>query len=95
MMYKKVANPAHAGRKRNLTQIKGGKLIGISTGWFPNGQKVRKATYKGGNLDGLHTAWHENCQMKGEETYKDGELVSAKYLNSKGVEVETEEEADE
>ena len=70
MMYKKVANPAHSGRKRNLTQMKGGKPVGIATGWFPNGQKV----------------W--------ETTYKDGELVSEKYWNSKGEEVETIEETD-
>ena len=37
--------------------------------------------------------WHENGQKQAEATYKDGEEVSGKYWNSKGEEVETEEEA--
>jgi len=92
MMYKNVLNPAHLGRKRNLTQIKGGKPIGIATGWFPNGQKVWETTYKDGKV-GHSTVWHENGQKAQEETYKDGEEVSAKYWNSKGEPVDSEEEA--
>jgi hypothetical protein len=36
--------------------------------------------------------WHENGQKQYEATDKDGELVH-KYWNSKGEEVETQEEA--
>ncbi len=44
-------------------------------------------------MDGLHTWWHENGQKMAESTRKDGKLLSRKYWNSKGEEVETEEEA--
>ncbi len=37
--------------------------------------------------------WHENGQKMNESTYKDGELISEKWWNAKGEEVETEEEA--
>jgi antitoxin component YwqK of YwqJK toxin-antitoxin module len=50
---------------------------------------------KDGKLEGRSIAWHENGQKAGEGTFKDGELISAKYWNSKGEEVETEEEAEE
>ena len=61
--------------------------------WRENGQKRLEGTYKDGKQDGPMTAWHENGQKQREGTYKDGELVSPKYWNSKGEEVETEEEA--
>ena len=90
MMYNNGVNPAHLGRKRNLTQYKGGKPT-FAKGWYPNGQKAWESTYKDG--DGLHTAWHENGQKQWrEETYM-GKLVSAKYWNSKGEEVESEEDS--
>jgi len=47
---------------------------------------------KDGKPDGPHTGWHENGQKLGELKYKDGELISESYWNSKGEEVETEEE---
>ena len=37
--------------------------------------------------------WHENGQKMYESTYKDGELISEKWWNAKGEEVETEEES--
>ena len=72
--------------------FKEGKPDGPWTMWHENGQKQVEATYKNGKLDGLTTAWHENGQKSEEKTYKDGELVSEKFWNSKGEEVETIEE---
>ena len=67
------------------------------SGWtkkmYDSGQVQFLAQFKDGKLDGLFTSWHENGQKWGEETYKNGKLVSTKYYNSKGEEVETEEEA--
>ncbi|MDB4521642.1 hypothetical protein N9080_05585, partial [Akkermansiaceae bacterium] len=63
--------------------------------WDENGQKEVEATMKDGKPDGLMTEWHENGQKQAEVIFKDGEEVSAKYWNSKGEEVETEEEANE
>jgi len=37
--------------------------------------------------------WHENGQKAAEGILKDAEFVSGKYWNSKGEEVETQEEA--
>ena len=69
------------------------------SGWgkqmYDSGQASRLAYIKDGRPHGLIIEWHENSQKALEGTYKDGELISAKYWNSKGEEVETREEAAE
>ncbi len=85
-----------SGQVKVLAQFKDGKPAdGPFTGWHENGQKKGEVTMKDGKPDGLITMWHENGQKMVEGTYKDGELVSPKFWNSKGEEVETEEEANE
>ena len=76
-----------------LVEIKDGKPDGLMIEWHQNGQKWGEATFKDRKPVGLFLRWHENGQKAAEATFKDGELVSAKYWNSKGEEVETEEEA--
>ncbi len=66
---------------------------GPYTAWHDNGQKSLEVNFKDDEPHGLAKAWHENGQKLVEGTYKDGEEVSVKYWNSKGEEVETEEEA--
>ena len=66
---------------------------GPTTVWHKNGQKAEKGIFKDGKRDGLLTFWRESGQKAEEGIFKDGEKVSAKYWNSKGEEVETEEEA--
>ncbi|MFP6874732.1 MAG: hypothetical protein VCA55_14620 [Verrucomicrobiales bacterium] len=83
---------AGLGQVSRLGRFKDGKHDGLWVWWHENGQKEREATFKDGKPHGLFTSWHENGQKWEEETYKDGELVSTKYYNSKGEEVETEEE---
>ena len=80
---------AGSGQVSRLGRFKDGKQGGFTTEWHENGQKKAEATYKDGKVDGLRTSWHENGQKWEEETYKDGEVVSVKYWNSKGEEVET------
>ena len=63
--------------------------------WHENGQKRGEGTFKDGKVNGLRTNWHENGQKWAEGTYKDGGLVSVKYWNSKGEEVETFDESSE
>ena len=67
------------------------------SGWakkmYDSGQVKMLAPYKDGKEDGLKTIWHENGQKAGVETWKDNKCISAKYWNSKGEEVETQEEA--
>ena len=77
------------GQKMTEETYKDGKRNDLWTVWHENGQKKAEATYKDGKVDGLRTSWHENGQKWEEETYKDGEVVSVKYWNSKGEEVET------
>jgi antitoxin component YwqK of YwqJK toxin-antitoxin module len=57
------------------------------------GQVWALGRLKDGKPDGLQTAWHENGQKMNESTYKDGELISEKWWNAKGEEVDTVEEA--
>ena len=64
------------------------ELDGLYSKWWPNGQKWREATYKDGNLNGLETTWHENGQKRKEATYKNGGIISKKFWNNKGEELE-------
>ena len=92
------------GQKEFETTYKDGKEDGPQTQYYENGQKMREGTNKDGEKDGLETWWYENGQKMGERNYKDGQKVgerrykdgvevSAKYWNSKGEEVDSEEEA--
>ena len=47
---------------------------------------------KDGKVEGLQMGWRENGQKRYESTYKDGELISEKWGNTKGEEVETIQE---
>ena len=82
-----------SGQAFRLVEVKEGKPDGLMIEWHQNGQKWGEATFKDRKPVGLFLRWHENGQKAAEATFKDGELVSAKYWNSKGEEVDTEEEA--
>jgi hypothetical protein len=82
-----------SGQVWGLGKFKDGKPDGPYTSWHENGQKEAEQTWKGGEKHGPFRVWHENGQKAAEGTMKDGELVSVKYWNSKGEEVETVEEA--
>ena len=62
---------------------------------YPNGKKKQEAHFKDGKHDGLIFVWHPNGKKKLEGRGKDGKMVegSAKYWNSKGEPVDSEEEA--
>jgi len=83
------------GKKSQEGNWKDDKLDGLWVVWHENGQKAVEANYKDGKEEGLETQWHENGQKGIEKNYKDGKLVegSAKYWNSKGEPVDSEEEA--
>ena len=51
---------------------KDGKLNGLSTFWYENGQKELENHYKDGKTNGLSTCWYENGQIEGEGFFKDG-----------------------
>ena len=81
------------GQKAYELSYKDGKLDGIFRSWHENGQKRTERTYKDGKRYGPMTGWHENGQKRSELMWKGDKLVSAKYWNSKGEEVETEGES--
>ena len=82
-----------SGQVSDLVEFKDGKQNGLMIEWHQNGQKSVEGNFKDGEPHGLVKVWHENGQKLGELKYKDGEEVSGKYWNSKGEEVDTEEEA--
>ena len=83
------------GQKSVEGNFKDGKKDGLVTSWLENGQKSMEGHWKEDKWHGLWVVWHENGQKWFEEIYKDGKMVegSAKYWNSKGEPVDSEEEA--
>ena len=63
------------GSKYILGEVKDGKVSGLWTKWFENGQKESEETFKDWKRDGLEIHWYENEQKKSEGTLKDGEYV--------------------
>ena len=68
------------------------------SGWIKGtsylGQGQGLIQCKNGKAHGIQMGWRENGQKMYESTYKDGELISEKWWNAKGEEVETREEAE-
>ena len=83
------------GQKESEANLKDGKQDGLAVYWYENGQKQAEENYKDGEYDGLSLAWYENGQKKAEGNFKDNELISGKFWNSKGEEVDSLEEADQ
>ena len=81
-------------QKESEGNYKDDKPIGLHVSWHENGQKGIEKNYKDGKEEGLETQWHENGQKLAEQNWKDGEKISAKYWNSKGEPVDSEEEAE-
>jgi antitoxin component YwqK of YwqJK toxin-antitoxin module len=83
------------GQKKSEVNRKDGKPHGIVFNWYENGQKEAEGNHKDGKMDGLVVSWHENGRKMMETNYKDNELISGKFWNSKGEEVDSLEEADQ
>lgn len=61
------------GSLKEVSNYSNGKLNGISTLWFKNGQKNQEGTFKDGKEEGLWTFWYENGNI-----LKEGELYRNK-----------------
>jgi antitoxin component YwqK of YwqJK toxin-antitoxin module len=59
------------GSKYILGEVKDGKVSGLGTKWYENGQKESEETFKDGKRDGLGTWWYENGQKKSEGKFED------------------------
>ena len=81
------------GQKELEINYKDGKQDGLKVYWYENGKKREEVNFKDGKQDGLWVWWYENGQKRREENYKDGKLISRKYWNSKGEEVDSYKEA--
>ena len=84
------------GKKKVEGNFKKGKQYGLHVMWYENEQKEFEANFKDGKCEGLVEEWHENGQKKWEANCKEGKPVkgSEKFWNSKGVSVDTVEEAE-
>ncbi|MGH8556406.1 MAG: toxin-antitoxin system YwqK family antitoxin [Methylococcales bacterium] len=56
----------------NVSAYKNGKLHGLSSRWYRNGQKQEEGTYKDGKKDGQFVSWYDNGHKIEEGIYKDG-----------------------
>ena len=90
---------AHELYREGKKEWEGPMKNGAKEGWWVNwdfeGRKVRGLTFKGGIPDGPMVAWHANGQIMSEGRYKNGEPLegSIRFWNSKGEEVDSEDEA--
>ena len=60
-----------------LIQYKEGKMNGLGTLWYKNGQKRNEGNFKDGKRCDLWIGWYENGQEKLEGRWQDGKLLSA------------------
>lgn len=67
-------NVRHGNEGLALCHFKAGLRHGISTTWYPAGQKRSEHTYRAGNLSGLSTHWFENGEKMQQGNYQDGKL---------------------
>ena len=67
-----------------LFRSKDGKINGLVTYWYENGEKKSEGTYKNGKKDGLFTWWYVNGKKEYEGTYKNGRKISVKEWNEDG-----------
>ena len=65
-----------SGKPWELFNFKGGKLDGLATRWYENGQKWVEESWKNGKRDGLLILWSEYAMKQEEANWKDGKLVT-------------------
>ena len=57
---------------KNKLETKDGRLDGLFTFWYENGQKKMEEHNKDGKREGLWIIWDEEGNVIKTETYKDG-----------------------
>ena len=66
---------------------------GLYIKWDESGKEITVSTIKNDALEGLEVSWNKNGQKESEKIYENGGVVSQKYWNGKGEEVDSLEEA--
>jgi len=81
-----------SGQVCGLIQYKDGKLHGLRTYWYENGEKNEECNFKDGKLHGLTTEWHENGQKSSETNYKEGKLhgLYSEWLKDGSINAQSE-----
>ena len=76
----------HRGRQQKaiVENYNNGKLHGLVTRWYENGQKEAEGTVRDGIPDGLGAHWYKNGQKWIENNYKDGKLIEKKVWDEDG-----------
>lgn len=64
-----VAAPGEEWGYEEIFQVRNGKIDGVYTSWYQNGQKTTEGTFKDGYPDGMWTDWYQNGQKQSESTY--------------------------
>ena len=83
------------GKKEWEGAIKNGTKEGWWLNWGFEGRKERGVTFQGGVPHGPMVTWHPNGQIMSEQQFENGAPLedSIRFWNSKGEEVESEDEA--
>ena len=81
------------GQKMENATYKKGKPDGRSLAWHENGQMKSETNWKNGQMDGTMTLWHKNGKKMLQGAVKGGKHISIQFWNSKGEEVDSQEEA--
>jgi antitoxin component YwqK of YwqJK toxin-antitoxin module len=71
-------------RKISQWHFVDGKRHGKSTWWYPNGRKMREATFVDGNLDGTLLEWSADATPRLSETFQSGRKLAAKVTHYPG-----------
>jgi antitoxin component YwqK of YwqJK toxin-antitoxin module len=59
---------------KSRSLIRGGKLNGLSEGWYSDGQQQVLEIFVDGKSHGVRSKWHRNGQKAAEDTIVNGEL---------------------
>ncbi|MED5457708.1 MAG: hypothetical protein VX428_09380, partial [Verrucomicrobiota bacterium] len=73
--------------------LKNGRPDGLTTFWYDTGEKAGEGTYKDNKRDGILIEWHKNGNKKMEQNFDAGNLLSNKFWDKEGNEVDSYEDA--
>ncbi|MED5260396.1 MAG: hypothetical protein VYC72_11210 [Verrucomicrobiota bacterium] len=73
--------------------LKNGRPDGLTTFWYDTGEKAGEGTYKDNKRDGILIEWHKNGNKKMEQNFDAGNLLSNKFWDKEGNEVDSYEGA--
>jgi len=73
--------------------MKNGRPDGLVSMWYETGEKAGEGAYKDNKRDGILIEWHKNGNKKMEQNFNAGNLLSDKFWDKEGNEVDSYEDA--